>query len=46
MSALPQRFDATLSRLDSVLDAQVRRLEAVEAQQNAERHMQRVRVGN
>ena len=37
MSAVQQRFDDTLSRLDSVLDQQVARLERVEAQQAAER---------
>jgi hypothetical protein len=37
MSAVQQRFDDTLSRIDSVLDAQVRRIEAVEAQHAAER---------
>ena len=37
MSAVQQRFDDTLSRIDSVLDAQVARLERVEAQQAAER---------
>jgi hypothetical protein len=37
MSAVQQRFDDTLSRIDNVLDAQVRRIEKVEAEQAAER---------
>lgn len=36
-SAVQQRFDNTLSRIDSVLDAQVTRLEKIEAEQAAER---------
>ena len=37
MATAQARFDETLSRIDSVLDAQVARLERVEAQQAAER---------
>lgn len=36
-SAVQQRFDNTLSRINSVLDAQVTRLEKIEAEQAAER---------
>ena len=44
-SAVQQRFDDTLSRLDGVLDSQVRRIEAVEATQAAEREeARRVRM--
>jgi hypothetical protein len=35
MASATARFDETLARLDSVLDGQVRRVEAVEARQNA-----------
>ena len=45
MSAAQQNFDRTLSRVDSILDAQVRRLEAIEAQQADEREeARRVRM--
>ena len=37
MSALPQRFNSTLNRLDNLLDTQVARLEKVEAAQAADR---------
>jgi hypothetical protein len=41
VSAAQRRFDDTLSRIDSVLDAQVGRIEAVEAREAAAREKAR-----